>query len=611
MALRAGAILKQRYHIIGRLGRGGFGAVYLATDEKGGECAIKENLVVDPAANRQFEREARLLGELSHTNLPKVIEYFYIVGRGQYLVMEYIPGEDLADRLEKRGPLPEKELLPWIGQIASALSYLHERQPPVIHRDIKPANIRLADNGERAMLVDFGLAKVYDPGQRTTIGARAITPGYSPPEQYGQTTTDARSDIYALGATMYHLLTGREPAESTMRLMRDTLVPARVANPAVSRQVSDAIERAMALDPAQRFHSVKAFADALGIAPPRNRPLPAIATGGLSKPTTASPANVTEVRPAAGVAAGAPPPGAANEKSVSPAGATRQRRAGRPRQAGKAHWAYIGVTIAVLAAMLCALLIVQSRWMGAQDATPSAAALVATTVTPLPSATATVAPSPTLTPAPTETPTALPSPTATPSPPASPTPDPTVVSIIAATDTAAAAQTAALAAAAGLNNASSPASPRSIVLDESGAGELYQGYEHRDFQLIMVFEQLQRDYVEWTAGAILRYDLPVRAGDRSEALVGLAFNLSSSGEWRLSLPDTSSQGGPLGFDPSATEALTVEIVGQGDDGWLFVNNRFVAELDLSAGPDNGTLWLFADVPGAAGDAVNLLLTFRS
>jgi len=617
MALRTGAILKQRYRIIGRLGLGGFGAVYLALDQESGwEVAIKENLNADPAAGRQFDREASLLRQLDHPHLPDVHDYFHVVGRGQYLVMQYIAGEDLADRLERRGPLPEAELLRWMRQIASALTYLHEQQPPIIHRDIKPANIRLTGKGEKAtaMLVDFGLAKVYDPGLRTTIGARAITPGYSPPEQYGQTTTDARSDIYALGATLYHLLTDREPAESTMRLIRETLQPARMVNPAVSPRVSDAVEKAMALDPARRFQSVGAFMEALGIGlPPREEAGPPIALG--MRPSAGdSPANQSEQPwPAATPLEPSPTATASAGESAAPERAVR-----RPlRRKDRLPWIPITLgAIVALATLLFGAFLTQRYWLDAPAATAApvatetAVAEIAPTVMPtalpLPTATPTIAPSAT------DTPTAAPSPTIASTLPASPTPDPTIVSQIAATDVAATALAETLSTAAGLSNAVLPGSARDILLSENGDGELYQGYEHSDFQLIMSFEQLHRDYEEWTVGAIMRYDLPGAAGGSSEALVGLAFNVSSTGQWRLSTPDAQGQGGDLGFDPAATEALTIEIVGQGERGWLFVNNRFVSELDLSAGPNSGTLWLFADVPDApAGESVTLLLTFRS
>ena len=170
--------------------------------------AIKENLDTSPQAQRQFKREAQILDQLVHPNLPRVIDHFIIPNQGQYLVMDSVEGEDLKEKLDKAsGPLPESQVLIWIEQICEALTYLHLQNPPIIHRDIKPANIRITPKGQ-PMLVDFGIAKEFNPAQSTTKGARAVTSGYSPPEQYGRGTTDAKSDIYALGAALYHLLTG-------------------------------------------------------------------------------------------------------------------------------------------------------------------------------------------------------------------------------------------------------------------------------------------------------------------------------------------------------------------------------------------------------------------
>jgi serine/threonine protein kinase len=137
-----------------------------------------------------------------------------------------------------------------------ALVYLHNQQPPVVHRDIKPANIRITPDG-RAMLVDFGLVKMNDSGTNTTMGARAITPGYAPPEQYGRDSADPRTDVYALGATIYHILTGRDPIESVQRMAGEQLPSVQAVNPKVTAPVSQAIERAMALEPGQRFQTAE------------------------------------------------------------------------------------------------------------------------------------------------------------------------------------------------------------------------------------------------------------------------------------------------------------------------------------------------------------------
>ncbi|MEW5869914.1 MAG: protein kinase [Chloroflexota bacterium] len=264
MPLSPGQILNNRYRIVKLLGQGGFGAVYRAWDANLDEpIAIKENLDTSPAAQKQFQLEAKLLFRLTHPNLPRVIDYFVVPGQGQYLVMDFVEGEDLQEMLLRvGGPLPEAQVLQWISQICDALEYLHSQTPPIIHRDIKPANIKITPSG-KAMLVDFGIAKVYDPHLKTTAGARAVTPGYSPHEQYGTGATDVRTDIYALGATLYHLLTGAQPIESIQRVAHDNLPPPKVIVPALSDPVSEAVKCAMQIDPDKRFQNMTAFRQAL------------------------------------------------------------------------------------------------------------------------------------------------------------------------------------------------------------------------------------------------------------------------------------------------------------------------------------------------------------
>ena len=264
MPLSPGQILNQRYRIVKLLGQGGFGAVYRSWDiQMEGACAVKENLDTSPSAQRQFEREAKLLYKLRHPNLPRVFDHFVIENQGQYLVMDYIEGKDLEAMLASAdGPLPQNQVLDWIGQVSSALTYLHSQEPPIIHRDIKPANIRIMPDGQ-AVLVDFGIAKASDPNMQTTTGARALTPGYAPVEQYGLGKTDARSDIYALGATLYAALTGKRPVESVQRTIKDSLVPPEEFNPAVTSPLSSVIHQALAMDPEKRFQSASEFKHAL------------------------------------------------------------------------------------------------------------------------------------------------------------------------------------------------------------------------------------------------------------------------------------------------------------------------------------------------------------
>src|SRR4030067_2486115 len=196
MALDAGSPLHDRYRILEGLGWGGMGAVYRSRDERPGvSVATKENLFPTPESERQFKREASLLAPLRHPHLPRVTDHFVIPDEGQYLVMDFVPGTDARQILEaQNGPLPQGEVIRWMREILEALNYLHTRPHPVIHRDIKPGNIHITPE-DRAVLVDFGLAKIHDASRSTTTGANAFKPGFAPPEQYGLGRTARRNDI--------------------------------------------------------------------------------------------------------------------------------------------------------------------------------------------------------------------------------------------------------------------------------------------------------------------------------------------------------------------------------------------------------------------------------
>ncbi|MEN6523078.1 MAG: serine/threonine-protein kinase [Anaerolineaceae bacterium] len=263
MTLQQGQILNNRYRIVKLIGQGGFGAVYRAWDlHMNSVCVIKENLDTSPEANRQFIHEAQILFRMKHPGLPSVFDYFDLAGQGLYLVMEYIEGQNLEEIIHSYGPLSESDAVNWISQVCEALEYLHGQNPPVIHRDIKPQNIILTPQG-RAVLVDFGVAKVYQSQQQTTMGARAVTPGFSPPEQYMLTGTDERSDIYSLGATLYTLLTGQIPPEAMARMLETELIPVKQFKPTISTKTISVIERALAIKKSDRFASVKEMCLAL------------------------------------------------------------------------------------------------------------------------------------------------------------------------------------------------------------------------------------------------------------------------------------------------------------------------------------------------------------
>ncbi len=260
------------------------GAIYRAFDlTLNIDVAVKENFYSGDEHSRQFRREATILASLRHPNLPRVTDHFSISDQGQYLVMDYIQGEDLRKLTNRLGPMSEADVVRVGCAISDALDYLHHRQPPVVHRDIKPGNIKFSPNGE-VFLVDFGLAKISQEGQNTTSGAQALTPGYAPPEQYGQ-GTEPRSDIYSLGATLYAVLTGKVPEDGLARAMGTAdLTPVRVHQPTVSAQTAAAIERSMAVIPKERFQSGREFREALC-----GQPGPVVAEAAEPMPATPPP----------------------------------------------------------------------------------------------------------------------------------------------------------------------------------------------------------------------------------------------------------------------------------------------------------------------------------
>jgi serine/threonine protein kinase len=261
MTLERGSLLNKRYRIVEILGQGGMASVYRAVDENlGVDVAVKENLFTTDEYSRQFRREAVILANLRHPNLPRVTDHFTIENQGQYLVMDYIEGEDLRQRLDRLGPLPDEEVIILGAAVCDALSYMHALNPPVLHRDIKPGNVKITPQG-RIFLVDFGLAKVVQSTSlATTTGARAMTPGYSPPEQYGTAHTDARTDIYSLGATLYSALTDSLPEDGLARAMEQAdLTPIRKRSQRASRRLSAVIERALEVKPDDRYQNADEF----------------------------------------------------------------------------------------------------------------------------------------------------------------------------------------------------------------------------------------------------------------------------------------------------------------------------------------------------------------
>ncbi|MEE9216705.1 MAG: protein kinase, partial [Anaerolineales bacterium] len=277
MTLDNGSILNDRYRIEGQLGKGGMGTVYLAYDQTLDiKVALKENLNPDAESEAQFKREAKLLASLRHPNLPRVTDHF-ILDEIQYLVMDYIEGDDLQTILTRQPP-DVAEVMRWSDDVCDALTFLHTRQPPVIHRDLKPGNLKLQPDG-RVILVDFGIAKANTDDQ-TATGARGMTPGFSPPEQFGGSGTDPRSDQYALGATFYYLMTGKQPANSIDRMLNQgELIPLREINPEIPEYAETAITHALALPKDDRFPDVASFKAAMH----GGADLPTVRAGGMPR----------------------------------------------------------------------------------------------------------------------------------------------------------------------------------------------------------------------------------------------------------------------------------------------------------------------------------------
>lgn len=258
--LAAGHMLSQRYRVEGLLGQGGMGSVYRATHTKlGTTVAIKELHVLspDPAEQRkfreQFEIEARILARLQHDNLARVTDFFE-EGASAYLVMEFIEGRTLEDLVMCGTSCPDQSRALAVAEgMLDALEYLHAQRPAVIVRDLKPSNVMVCSDG-RVRLIDFGIAKLLTPGQVTKSVVHGVgSDGFAPLEQYGMGSTDERTDLYALGATLLFVLTRQVPPEAVARVTQQAPLPdARALNPTVSSATWSAIQQLMAIAPADR-----------------------------------------------------------------------------------------------------------------------------------------------------------------------------------------------------------------------------------------------------------------------------------------------------------------------------------------------------------------------
>jgi serine/threonine-protein kinase len=263
--LQPNTLLASRYLIEGRLGKGGMAAVYKVADTRlaGKYWALKEmsdGAITDPVERQQaidaFRHEATLLASLNHLNLTRVVDFFQENNK-YYLVMDLVEGNTLEEMLESRStPFPETTVVGWALQLCEVLDYLHSQNPPIVFRDLKPSNIMFDDEGH-IRLIDFGVARLFKPGKSKDTSSFG-TAGYAPPEQYGKGQTDARSDIYALSATLHQLLTLRDPADSPFKF-----APVDTINPLVSKNISNIIATGLQQDPADRWQTATAFANAL------------------------------------------------------------------------------------------------------------------------------------------------------------------------------------------------------------------------------------------------------------------------------------------------------------------------------------------------------------
>ncbi|MBN2501093.1 MAG: serine/threonine protein kinase [Anaerolineales bacterium] len=288
MPLNTGEVLRQRYKIQRFISQGGMGSIYLAEDLRleGRLCAVKEvrlDQSLPPETlmqtREQFQREANVLARLDHPNLPKVSDFFS-EEQSDFLVMDFVPGKDLRTLMiearQKGEYLPERDVLAWAGQLAEALTFLHSQDPPILHRDIKPSNLKVTPNGV-LKLVDFGLVKILASDEATiTIVQGRGTALYTPLEQYGGDTghTDVRSDVYAFGGTLYHLLTNTAPMEARERFLNPNNLPSlQELNPEISPRTDRAVMWALSLHPDGRPQNVQEFQEALlGVWDPSSRP---------------------------------------------------------------------------------------------------------------------------------------------------------------------------------------------------------------------------------------------------------------------------------------------------------------------------------------------------
>jgi len=350
-------VLQGRYRVVSQLGQGGMGTVYEALDERlDTTVALKETFFADEKLRKQFEREARLLARLHHPALPRVSDHFS-EGEGQFLVMQFIPGDDLAEMMTRRpGPFPADQVLIWADQLLDALDYLHTQEPQIVHRDIKPQNLKLTARGQ-IILLDFGLAK-GQAGEISRVSTAAsifgYTPNYAPLEQIQGLGTDARSDLYSLAATIYHLLTGVKPPDALSRAAAmvngqpDPLQFATDINASVAPEVSEVLQKAMAQNRDQRFANAADMRKALQ----RTEQTATVINRGEAQ---------TVLFPSAGKTVGAATQPVEKQRTV----ASGETTVVRPLVSGPSRrimpWAISGIAVAVLAACVVGFFVMKNN----------------------------------------------------------------------------------------------------------------------------------------------------------------------------------------------------------------------------------------------------------
>lgn len=341
-----GTLLKERYRISSLVAGGGMAWVYKVIDERspGRTTWAMKELRADAddthslaEARKLFRQEAEILVRLRHHNLPQVFAFFEHNGRS-YLVMEFVHGESLQRRLEAaNAPLLQAQVVNWAVQICDVLSYLHSRPQPVIFRDMKPSNVMVTLQGQ-IKLIDFGIARTYKAGKRRdtiTMGSE----NYAAPEQWGKAQTDARADIYGLGATMYHLLTAVPPLPAFVPGQR---VEIAKYNPGVSQQVVAIVDRAMSSDRDQRYGSAAEMREAL-LAASSRRDRRRLAAHAGTAIATAVP------QPSHAIPKAAPPDPAANHKICSRCGARNRQVARFCSQCGQSFLATLPPILSLIA----------------------------------------------------------------------------------------------------------------------------------------------------------------------------------------------------------------------------------------------------------------------